>query len=113
MIRFFNVYYPTRTVILVLGEAFLVFSCFLLATLMVLRQDAYIVLNYEYGWLKIAGVTLLTLLLSYYFDLYDTSIINNRRHICTNNILAARIGLYSETPLAYQGYTVEQTAPVP
>jgi sugar transferase (PEP-CTERM system associated) len=81
MIRFFNVYYPTRTVILVLGEALLVFACFLLATFMVLGQDAYIVLNYEFGWLKISGVTLLTLLLSYYFDLYEPQIVFLRREI--------------------------------
>jgi sugar transferase (PEP-CTERM system associated) len=81
MIRFFNVYYPTRTVILVLGEALLVFGCFLLAVLLVLRDDAYIVLNYEFGWLKISGVTALTLLLSYYFDLYEPQIVFLRREI--------------------------------
>jgi sugar transferase (PEP-CTERM system associated) len=81
MIRFFNVYYPTRTVVLVLGEAFLVFGCFLLATLLVLRQDADIILNYEFGWLKIAGVSILTLLLSYYFDLYEPQIVFLRREI--------------------------------
>jgi len=81
MIRFFNVYYPTRTVVLVLGEAILVFSCFLLSTLLVFRQDAYLVLNYEFGWLKIIGVSALTLLLSYYFDLYEPQIVFLRREI--------------------------------
>jgi sugar transferase (PEP-CTERM system associated) len=33
--------------------------------------DAYIVLIYESGLLKIAGITVLTLLLTYYFDLYE------------------------------------------
>ena len=36
MIRFLNVYYPTRTVILPLCEAILIGSCFLLATLIAL-----------------------------------------------------------------------------
>ncbi len=82
MIRFFNVYYPTRTVILVLGEALVVSACFLLATFLVLPQgDAFIVLNYESGFFKIAGVTALTLLLSYYFDLYEPQIVSARKEI--------------------------------
>jgi hypothetical protein len=82
MIRFFNVYYPTRTVILVLGEAILVSACFLLGTLIVVTPgDAEIVLNYEYGGLKIAGVTAVTLILSYYFDLYEPQIVSAREEI--------------------------------
>jgi sugar transferase (PEP-CTERM system associated) len=81
MIRFFNVYYPTRTVVLVLGEAILVFGCFLLGTFLVLGQDSYLVLNYEYGLMKIIGVTVLTLLLSYYFDLYEPQIVFLRKEI--------------------------------
>jgi sugar transferase (PEP-CTERM system associated) len=81
MIRFFNVYYPTRTVVLVLGEAILVFGCFLLAAYMVIGQDANLVLAYEYGLLKVIGVTVLTLLLSYYFDLYEPQIVFLRKEI--------------------------------
>jgi sugar transferase (PEP-CTERM system associated) len=95
-------------VILVLGEAFLVFGCFLLATLLVLRQDADIVLNYEFGWLKIIGVTVLTLLLSYYFDLYEPQIVFLRREIYFRIllvlgfdcfILSAAIYFFPETSL--------------
>ncbi len=78
MIRFLNVYYPTRTVILPLCEAILVGGCFLLATVFALGQDAFIVLNYEHGWVEIAGVTLLTLTLSYYFDLYEPQLVSTR-----------------------------------
>jgi len=82
MIRFFNVYYPTRVVILVLGEALLVSACFLLATLLVLGpDDAYLVLSFEYGYLKVAGVTALTMILSYYFDLYEPQIVSARKEI--------------------------------
>jgi sugar transferase (PEP-CTERM system associated) len=82
MIRFFNVYYPTRVVILVLGEALLVSACFLLATLLVLGpDDAYIVLSYEFGFLKIAGVTAMTMLLAYYLDLYEPQIVSARKEI--------------------------------
>src|ERR1035438_9087029 len=71
MIRLFNVYYPTRTLVLLLCEALLVSGSFLLATAFLMGPDAYIVLIYESGLLKIAGITVLTLLLTYYFDLYE------------------------------------------
>ncbi len=81
MIRLFNVYYPTRTIVLLLCEALIVSGSFLLATVMKLGPDTYLVLNYEYGALKIAGLTLLTLLCSYYFDLYEPQRISARWEI--------------------------------
>ncbi len=71
MIRLFNVYYPTRTLVLLLCEALLVSGAFLFATAYLLGPDTYIVLFYENGLLKILSFTILTLLLSYYFDLYQ------------------------------------------
>lgn len=71
MIRLFNVYYPTRTLVLFVCEVLLVSGSFLLATTFLMGPDAYIVLIYEGGLLKIAGITVLTLLLTYYFDLYE------------------------------------------
>lgn len=71
MIRLFNVYYPTRTIVLLLCEALIIGGCFLLATVMVTGPDTYLVLNFEYGWLKIFSLIVLTLLCSYYFDLYE------------------------------------------
>ena len=51
-------------------EIFLVGGSFLLATTCLMGPDRYIVLIYENGLLKIAGITVFTLLLTYYFDLY-------------------------------------------
>jgi len=76
MIRIFNVYYPTRTLVLLFIEALLVGGSFLLAAacLSLTVPDGSIILFntliYENGLLKIAGITILTLLLTYYFDLY-------------------------------------------
>jgi sugar transferase (PEP-CTERM system associated) len=70
MIRLFNVYYPTRMLVLFLCEALLVGGSFLLAATWLMGPDVYIALIYENGLLKIAGITFLTLLLTYYFDLY-------------------------------------------
>ncbi len=77
MIRFLNVYYPTRTVVLVLSEAILVSACFLLASFALLgRLDASIALSYDEGYAKIAGITAASLIFSYYFDLYEPQIVS-------------------------------------
>jgi len=81
MIRLFNVYYPTRTFVLLLCEALLVSGSFLLATILLRGPDTYIALNYEYGAFKILGLTVLTLLCSYYFDLYEPQRISARWEI--------------------------------
>src|SRR5271170_1126410 len=81
MIRLFNVYYPTRTIVLLLCEALIISGCFLLATVLLLGPDTYLVLNYEYGGLKILALTILTLLCSYYFDLYEPQRISARWEI--------------------------------
>ena len=81
MIRLFNVYYPTRTFVLLLCEALIVSGSFLLATALLSGPDTYLVLNYEYGALKIAALTAITLLFSYYFDLYEPQRISARWEI--------------------------------
>ncbi len=81
MIRLFNVYYPTRTIVLLLCEALIVSGSFLLATVALVGPDTYLVLNYEYGAYKILGLTVITLLSSYYFDLYEPQRISARWEI--------------------------------
>ncbi len=78
MIRLFNVYYPIRTLVLLIGEALIVWTSFLLGAVLVLREDSYLVLNFEGGYLKILGVTVLVLLCSHWFDLYDTARLNTK-----------------------------------
>jgi len=78
LIRLFNVYYPVRTLVLLIGEALIVWASFLLGAVFELRQDSYLVLNYEGGYLKIFGVTALVLLCSHWFDLYDTALLNTK-----------------------------------
>jgi len=71
VIRLFNVHYPVRTLILLAGEALIVCTSFLLGVALQHRNDLYVVLNYEGGYLKILAVTLLVLLFSHWFDLYN------------------------------------------
>ncbi len=95
MIRFLNVYYPTRTVLLLLCEAILVGSCFVAATFISLGSlNAGIALGYEYGWLKIAAVTALSVMFSYYFDLYEPQIVQTRQEIYTRILLVLGFGCF-------------------
>jgi sugar transferase (PEP-CTERM system associated) len=71
MIRFFNVYYPTRTVILILCEALIVCGSFVLASVLLLGPSTMDVLTDRHGVIKIAVLTVLTILCAYYFDLYE------------------------------------------
>lgn len=81
MIRLFNVYYPTRILVLLLCEAVLVGGAFLMAAAYMMGPDIYIALVYQGGILKILGIVAFTLLLSYYFDLYEPQRISVRWEI--------------------------------
>jgi sugar transferase (PEP-CTERM system associated) len=72
VIRLFKVYYPLRTLVLLAGEALIVWVSFVLGT-MLRNQDSWLLLNVEGGYLKILAVTAAVLLLSHWFDLYDSS----------------------------------------
>jgi sugar transferase (PEP-CTERM system associated) len=71
VVRLFNVYYPIRTLVLLTGEALMVWLSLFLGTMLQYREDAYLVLNFEYGYYKILAVTLCVLLMGHWFDLYD------------------------------------------
>ena len=73
MIRLFNVYYPVRTLVLLVVEALVVGSSFLLATWWLNQETSWILLNVDGGYVKIVGVTAIVLLLSHGLDLYDSS----------------------------------------
>jgi len=71
VVRLFNVYYPVRTLVLVGGEALLVWNSLLLGTILRFREDSYLVLNFEYGYYKLLLVTACVLVFSHWMDLYD------------------------------------------
>ncbi len=73
MIRLFNVYYPVRTLVLLAGEALIVWTSFLLGTVVRHPDEAYILLSDQKGFYKISIVTLLVLAFSHMFDLYNPS----------------------------------------
>jgi sugar transferase (PEP-CTERM system associated) len=73
VIRLFKIHYPLRTLVLLVGEGFIVWSSFVLGTMLQNREDSWILLNVENGYLKILAVTAVVLLLSHWFDLYDST----------------------------------------
>jgi len=73
VIRLFKVYYPLRTLVLLVGEALIVWTSFVLGTMLQNREDSWLLLNVEYGYVKILAVTGVVLLFSHWFDLYDSS----------------------------------------
>jgi sugar transferase (PEP-CTERM system associated) len=66
---------------LLLCEAAVVSSCFLAATWIMLQDQAIFVLQLQDGFLKIGVITIVSLVLSYYFDLYEPSIVSGRLEI--------------------------------
>ncbi|MGA7158359.1 MAG: TIGR03013 family XrtA/PEP-CTERM system glycosyltransferase [Acidobacteriaceae bacterium] len=81
MIKLLNVYYPTRTIVLVLCEALIVGGSFVLASVLVLGSETFSVLGHHHGILKIAVLTVCTILCAYYFDLYEPQHVSERWEI--------------------------------
>jgi hypothetical protein len=80
LIRLFNVYYPVRTLVLLAGEALIVWTSFLLGTVLQHPEESHALLYGQHGFYKFAVVTVLVLMFSHLFDLYNPSNLskNNR-----------------------------------
>ena len=87
MIRLFSVYYPVRTLVLVTGEAVIICTSLLLGLILRFHEDSYLVLNFEYGYYKIAIVTVLALLFSHGFDLYDPARLDSKGELYVRLLL--------------------------
>jgi sugar transferase (PEP-CTERM system associated) len=80
LIRLLNAYIPKRTLLLGISEACLITLALLASALARLgRGEASFMLTYQYGALKILFVAVALLTCMYYFDLYDSTIVGNRR----------------------------------
>ncbi|SEB47723.1 TIGR03013 family XrtA/PEP-CTERM system glycosyltransferase [Terriglobus roseus] len=93
MIRFLNVYYPTRSVLQLLSEAFIICCCYLAAASLVLRSDTIKVLTYEHNLAKVFALTLVTVVIAYYCDLYEPQLISGPGEIHLRILLV--LGLVS------------------
>jgi sugar transferase (PEP-CTERM system associated) len=80
VIRLFNVYYPVRSLVLLLGEALVIGLSFVMGTMFTVESMLRLnnALFIERGYLRILGLTAVVLLLSHGFDLYDSSKIEQK-----------------------------------
>lgn len=84
MIRVLNAYFPARTLLLGISEAFWVTSAFIVAAIARLgMDDAGLMLGYQRGFLKILIVAAIFIVCMYYFDLYDSFVCSNKREVLT------------------------------
>jgi sugar transferase (PEP-CTERM system associated) len=71
VVRVFNVYYPLRVLVLLVGEGLIICASFVVAAMIRFGSDSSFVLRDENGLLKIFGITAVALISFHYFDLYD------------------------------------------
>jgi sugar transferase (PEP-CTERM system associated) len=82
LIRLLNAYFPRRTFFLGISEGLLVALAFIVAAIARLgATDASVMLSYEQGFLKVLVVAGAFVVCMYYFDLYDSAILSNRREV--------------------------------
>jgi sugar transferase (PEP-CTERM system associated) len=104
VIRLFNAYFPSRTLLLAFSEACVVVVAFTVACVVLMGRDADIFLNYDGGFANIALITVVFVLCMYYGDLYDSLILTNRREVIIRLIQVSGVGtlvmavLYSAYP---------------
>lgn len=79
MIRLFHVYFPTRTLVLAVSEVCLIVLAFLLVSVARSLDEIQLWLSYDNGPLKLAVVSVVLVLCMYYYDLYDSMVLANRR----------------------------------
>jgi sugar transferase (PEP-CTERM system associated) len=82
VIRLFHAYFPTRTLTLGVTEALLIAASFVLAAFVRLGPvQANVLLREEQGFLKIGALAVVFTTGLYYFDLYDSVVLSNRREV--------------------------------
>jgi sugar transferase (PEP-CTERM system associated) len=95
LIRLFNVYYPFRALVLLVVEALVVGSSFLLATWWRNPETSWIVLNVDGGYWKILCITAIVLLLSHGFDLYDSDVLSDKWNLTFRLLMVLGIVAFS------------------
>ena len=86
MIRLFNAYFPTRTMLLTVTEALLVTASFVVAVVFWTGTDTRtptFICCIDNGVGRILLVVAVFVVLMYYFDLYDSFVLSNRREVVT------------------------------
>jgi sugar transferase (PEP-CTERM system associated) len=78
MIRLFRVFVPSSVIALLLSEVILIYTCYVIATFIVLYEDPQVFLFYDNGWVRIAVVVICIIVGIYFHDLYAQFRIKSR-----------------------------------
>jgi len=78
MIRLFRVFIPSSVLALLVSEVILIYTCYVVATFVVLHEDPQVFLLYDNGWWKIAVVAVCVVVGIYFHDLYQHFRIKSR-----------------------------------
>jgi len=78
MIRLFRVFVPSSVVALLISEVVLTYTCYVVATLIVLHEDPEVFLFYDNGWGRIALVVACLIVGVYLYDLYEQLRVKSR-----------------------------------
>ncbi|MFB3828577.1 MAG: sugar transferase [Bryobacteraceae bacterium] len=81
MIRLFNVYFPSRTLVLAFSELMLSVAALIAATFVWFGRDTDLALQYDYGPLRLLFAATACVLCMYYYDLYESQVVGNIREI--------------------------------
>jgi sugar transferase (PEP-CTERM system associated) len=82
LIRFLHAYIPKRTLLLGISEACLICLALLAAALARLGAGgASFMITYQYGSLKILFASIAFMICMYYFELYDSAILSDKREV--------------------------------
>ena len=78
MIRLFRVFVPSSVIALLLSEVILIYTCYVVATFIVLHEDPQVFLLYDNGWWRIAVAVTCIIVGIYFHDLYEHFRIRSR-----------------------------------
>ena len=92
MIRFLNVYFPARTLLLGVSEVVLVCLTFTLAVFVRMGHNADLLFADEHGLAKIGLVATTYLLCMYYLDLYESRVLRNPHEVLTRQLQVLGLG---------------------
>jgi FlaA1/EpsC-like NDP-sugar epimerase len=87
--------------VLLIGEALIVWTSFLLGVVYAHGPDSYEALNFEGGYYKILGLTVLVLLFSHLLDLYDTARLNTKGELYFRLLLLPGVMAFILTAAAW------------
>lgn len=106
MIRLFNVYYPVRTLVLLMGEALIAGLSFVAGMLLVhdgadsvlqLSNELFI----ENGYLRVLAVTVILLLVSHGLDLYDSDSLGDKWDLIFRLLMVLGLVAFSLAAIAF------------